>query len=251
MITAFSAIWWQLLILVVCSYFLGNLNVAIIVSRARKKDITKEGSGNPGAMNIYRNFGFLPALLTLLLDMVKGLIPALAGWLLFKDLNYTAQLSWGLIAMFIAGFAVVIGHVYPVLRKFKGGKGVASTLGVYFTATSVIGYWYVGLIAFLLGVMYIFFFEWGSVGSLIMTTSLPIFEIVYFSVKYSYSFGLLLIIILNVLFSVLSYWKHRTNLKKLAVGKENRTILRTLFKRKVKNKNKETEQNPENNNEKN
>jgi len=194
----FKEIWWQFLILIVCSYFLGNLNIALVVSRARKKDITKQGSGNPGAMNMYRNFGFIIGASTMFFDMIKGAVPVIAGWLLFRNHDYTANLNWGEIIMFAAGLSAVLGHVYPVVQKFKGGKGVSSTVGVYFIAAAIIGYWYVPLIVFVMAIAYIYFFEWGSVGSLMMTTFVPIFMIIYYSISYSFSVGLLFIILLNV-----------------------------------------------------
>ena len=236
--TSFNEIWWQILILIIGAYLLGNLSIAFLLARARKKDITKQGSGNPGTLNVYRNFGFLPGLITLLLDLFKGAVPTLVGWLIFKRYDFSPQLDWGIIAMFLAGFFVVLGHDYPALRKFKGGKGVASTLGVYFVATSVLGFWYVGVAVFILGLLYIYFFEWGAIGSLIMMTILPTFAIVYIAVKFQFSYWLLIVMILNGFLCALSFFKHRGNLKKLANGTENRTNLKNIFKKK-KDKDKE------------
>lgn len=228
---AFKEVWWQFLILIVCSYLLGNLNISLAISRMKKKDITKQDSGNPGAMNMYRNFGFLIGVSILLFDMVKGALPVIAAWLLFKGYS---ELFLG-ITMLSAGLFEVLGHIYPVLQKFKGGKGVASTIGVYFTVAAVLGVWYVPLAVFALAIIYIYFFEWGSVGSLMITTILPIFIIVFYSARsIAFSFELITVGLLNLIFTALSYWKHRTNLKKLANGTEHRTVLKTIFKRKAK-----------------
>ena len=75
--------WWKFLILIVGSYLMGNIFFARIISRLRHYDISKAGSGNPGTMNMVRNLGFSMGLLTLLLDMLKGVIPSICGYLLF------------------------------------------------------------------------------------------------------------------------------------------------------------------------
>jgi len=224
---------WQFLIVALVCYIVGNFNVARYFSRINKKDITKQGSGNPGAMNMLRNYGFKLGAITLLLDVLKGAVPVLAAYFIFRYRAKPADLDldYGLIAMFVAAITVVLGHVYPVIQRFKGGKGVSCTLGVYFTITSVIGFWYVGLIVFALGALYIILFEWGSIGSLIMTTLLPAFTIIYFVLilKCKMSGYLIFIICVNIVLCLLSYWKHRSNLKKLSMGKESRTSIKKVF----------------------
>ena len=237
---------WQFSIVVVVCYFLGNINFARFLSRLRNDDITKQGSGNPGTMNVLRSYGFLLGALTLFFDVLKGAAPVIAVYFIFKDRKpyLDSNLDYGLIAMFVAALSVIIGHIYPLIRNFRGGKGVASTLGVYFIITSVIGFWYVGLIIFAVGVLYILFFEWGSIGSLIMTTAFPVFTVIYFILNYEMSGWLIFIICANAALCFLSYWRHRSNLAKLVKGKENRTRLRAMLslKRKKKEEQKDTVQ---------
>ena len=107
--------------LCVCAYLAGSVSFAILLSRRHgSTDPRLRGSGNPGATNMLRLYGKRLALLTLLGDLAKGLLPvAAAGWL-----GLSAQLqAW-------VGFFAVLGHLYPVFHRFKGGKGVATTAGM-------------------------------------------------------------------------------------------------------------------------
>ena len=242
----FADIWWQLLILVVCSYFLGNVNFAILLSKVRNRDITRSGSGNPGTMNMLRTFGIGLGAATLGLDVLKGFLPALAGRLIFRGVT-EAGFEWGYLAMYLAGLAVVLGHVFPCLHN-RGGKGVATTIGVF-----LCGWWWVALICFLAGVLYIFFFEYGGVGSLIMITGFVAAQIVrYFMIlprtpEFWVLFGILLVFVL------ISFVKHRGNLARMAKGVENRTKLREMIfgKKKKEDEDSPEEQPPADNDQKN
>lgn len=113
-------------------YVFGNINFARIISRFLKKDITKEGSGNPGSMNMLRTFGFKVGVLNLFLDALKASISALIGLYIFGgDVNSVT----GITGVYVAGLGAVVGHIFPIIYKFKGGKGVACILGVYAVAT--------------------------------------------------------------------------------------------------------------------
>ena len=98
------------------SYFLGSVNSAIILTKVvYGEDIRQKGSGNPGMTNVMRTYGWLPALITLIGDMLKCMLSMYLGVVL-----------WGMNGAYLAGFFCIIGHIAPVLYKFKGGKGVAS-----------------------------------------------------------------------------------------------------------------------------
>ena len=99
------------------AYLCGSVNSAIILTKfIYKEDIRSKGSGNPGMTNVMRNYGWLPALITLLGDMLKCIAGMMLGTLLF-----------GITGAYIGGVFGIIGHVAPIFYKFKGGKGVAST----------------------------------------------------------------------------------------------------------------------------
>ena len=159
-------LWWQFLLLAIGSYLIGNINFAIIISKFKKRDIRTLGSGNPGTLNMSRNFGLKIGVLTLLLDIVKGVVPTLVGYLLYND-NYfiNTTLSIEQVAKVGCGFFAVLGHVFPVFMKFKGGKGIATTIGVFAVCNPIIA-----IISGALAIIFILFTEIGAMGSFIATT---------------------------------------------------------------------------------
>ena len=122
------------------AYLLGSTNWAIIVTRVfRHKDIRQEGSGNAGATNVLRSQGVVLAALTLIGDIGKGVLAALlGGWIMAAvqlapgDTPQLTKEALEFIGHYVAGLFVVIGHLYPVFHGFKGGKGVAATIGLLF-----------------------------------------------------------------------------------------------------------------------
>ena len=101
------------------AYLIGSLDFAVVVARARGLDIYEAGSGNPGTSNVMRTLGKGAAAMTLLGDLLKGVIAAAVG--------FAAAGEWGAVA---AGFFAVVGHCYPIYHRFKGGKGVATAAGM-------------------------------------------------------------------------------------------------------------------------
>ena len=104
------------------AYFIGNINPALIITRIRKVDIKKEGSGNPGAMNVMRQLGFKLGALTLFLDALKGAVPAMIAFFAYGGaitIGANSNPTDSYIALYATGFAVVVGHVFPVLRRFR------------------------------------------------------------------------------------------------------------------------------------
>ena len=105
------------LLIIILSYFLGSVNFAYITARIKGIDISSSGSGNPGTSNVLRTLGKRSAAIVLFGDLLKGAIPVI----FFSEDQY----------FLLYGVAAVLGHIYPVFYKFKGGKGVATYLGVY------------------------------------------------------------------------------------------------------------------------
>ena len=116
------------ILIVLVSYFIGNISFARILTYKKETKITELGSGNPGTMNMARNFGWKLGLLTLILDMLKAIIPCLATYFLAK--YYLIEIPTN-IYVYTAGLSVILGHMFPVCFKFKGGKGIACSLGVF------------------------------------------------------------------------------------------------------------------------
>ena len=106
--------------LIVGSYFFGNINFSIIISHLVKRDVRREGSGNPGTMNMLRSFGVKLGALTLVLDAIKGAVPAIIGWWLLggtTDNPMAEMMTFGTdkTGLFIGGISVVLGHIFPVV----------------------------------------------------------------------------------------------------------------------------------------
>ena len=117
----------------VAAYVIGSIDFAVIVARMHGVNIHEVGSGNPGASNVLRSIGRLPAALVMLGDNMKGVIGAAMGMIASGIAD--PQVEWA----FLAGLFAVVGHCYPVFHRFKGGKGVATGLGVLFFTIPLVG----------------------------------------------------------------------------------------------------------------
>ncbi len=221
-----------LVIAFVVGYFIGNINFARIFYRMfAHKDITEVGSKNPGATNVLRTRGIGEAMLTILFEAIKSGGPALGGYYLFE--HFFA--GFGNIAFFLIGLAIVIGHCFPVFYKFKGGKGVACTFGIFVFHPM---FWWGALIVFACGFISYIFIRYAFIVNLIAMISLAIYGTVYFVLTepYQHFIPLLVIIWVNI---ALLFFTHRGNLKRFFNGNENKIEFRKYLKFKKKNKNAE------------
>ncbi len=201
-------------LLIVLGYLMGNISNARIISKLKDNDITKLGSGNPGTMNMARSFGWKWGLLTLVLDILKSAIPCLLALIASR---YILQDYYPLI-VFLTGFAVVLGHIFPVFYKFKGGKGVACCLGVFAVIHPI---WF--LISLVFGLIVLLVFKIGSITS---------FSVVGFLVVVSIILAISWIeIVCVVLLYLILILTHKKNLVRLFKGEENKVY---LFKKRDK-----------------
>ncbi len=199
---------------VICGYLIGNISFARILSKQMHNDITKLGSGNPGTMNMARNFGFGIGLLNLILDVVKAVIPCLCAYFVAK--TYFANLTN--ILVYTTGLSIVIGNMYPVFYKFKGGKGIAVALGIF---AVIYPLWFAGSIV--AGFLFLIITKIGSLTSLLVMLGLSVVGIVY-------NTHFVEIILICVLYALLLF-AHRKNLVRLFTGQESKV---ELFKKKEK-----------------
>ena len=230
--------WWQLLVVAIVSYFIGCFNAALVIARYKNRDITKMGSGNPGTMNISRELGWKAGILTFVIDALKGALPAVVAYLIYRDFVFagTSVQTSDFMRSF-SGFFVVVGHIFPVTLKFKGGKGIASTFGLFWGALACeSGWWILGMFGLVLGiVLFILWTEWGGLGSLLGVSTFSIIQLVIFVNRYmdtgvnAYLVGLFGLIILVILFTWLAHYK---NLRRLFSGEEHRTSLKKIFRKK-------------------
>ena len=220
-------LWWQFLLLAIGSYLIGNINFAIIISKLKKKDIRTLGSGNPGTLNMSRNFGLKIGVLTLVLDIIKGALPTLVGLIIYRNTYFVGTtLSIELLAKVCCGFFAVLGHVFPVFMKFKGGKGIATTIGVFFVCNPIIA-----LISGACAIVFIMLTEIGAMGSFIATT--PGAVTVCYNVYKAYielkvpSYSNVILAIVTNLFVVLlislTWYAHRKNIKRMLTEEEHPT----------------------------
>lgn len=208
------------IILAIVCYFVGNITWARVVAKTKHDDITKHGSGNPGTLNSWRFYGFWPGVITFVLDMLKGLVCALAGYLIFKYCGLNGE-----VALYVGGFACVLGHIFPVVFKFKGGKGIATSIGVFFVAN-----WWVTLICFVAMIVSMLFIKYASICTLLEIIILSVVEICLVNPANWVNY----ILICGILFLVL--FAHRANIKRLFTGKENKTELLAMLKKISKKK---------------
>lgn len=187
------------IMLIIASYLLGSIPTGLLLGKALGVDIRTSGSGNIGATNVYRTLGRRVGVITLVCDCLKGLIPVLAArWLGLPDIWVAA-----------AGLAAFSGHVYTVFLCFKGGKGVATALGV-FLGTSPMSVF----IAF--GVFAVVLWKWRyvSLASIIAAGAMPLIVIIIDRRPF--------IIVMTLLIAALVIWKHSGNIARLRAGTENK-----------------------------
>lgn len=230
--------WWQFLLIAVICYLIGCFNFARLISRKKNKDILHMGSGNPGTMNMTREFGLKIGIITFLCDALKGGVPALIGYAIYR--GYVFAGTQVLVTDFIryfCGLFVVIGHIFPFTMGFKGGKGIASTLGLFWICLGTEnGWWFLYGALLLIGVLlYIYFTEWGSMGSLLGVTGFSIIQMIKFASVYGdNNFNAYLVCLYMMIFAinVLTWCAHRKNLARLFAGEEHHTSIRVLAKKK-------------------
>ena len=185
-------------ILIFASYLIGSLSSAIIVCKImRLPDPRGKGSGNPGATNVLRFGGKKAAAITLAGDMIKGLIPVLIA----------QYLEISILGIALVGLAAFLGHLYPVFFQFKGGKGVATMLGVMFGFSWWIGLATAGTWLFMAKIIKI-----SSLSALVATALAPVYVWLWFNHPEP--------ITVTVIMTIILFWRHRSNIQNMIKGTE-------------------------------
>ena len=192
----------------VIAYLIGSINSSILISKAvTGKDIRTSGSGNAGATNMLRTMGKKYAVITLVIDILKGVVALLLAKLAINLGAYTS-------ATYIAGVAVVLGHNFPVFFGFKGGKGVATSLGVVLLLD-----WKIGLITLVVALAVMAISKYVSLGSITAAVVFMVLQIVAMAVTDAFDIArLICVLILGGLLII----RHRANIARLANGTENK-----------------------------
>ncbi len=196
----------------IIAYLIGSINFSVIISKKMAGfDVREKGSGNAGTTNMLRSVGKKGAAITLICDILKGvvaiLIAMLIGWT-FKVENQSLLVQ-------IAGIAVVIGHTFPIFFGFKGGKGVATSLGILIMTN-----WQIGLICLVFGVVLIALTRMVSLGSCTAAVLFPVLTL-FISENYIVSQGSGYFVY-SVILAIIVLFNHRSNIKRILSGTENK-----------------------------
>ncbi len=219
MLEVFFQFWWQYLLVALGSCLFGSINYSVIFSRLLKKaDVRDYGSGNPGTTNMFRVFGLRMGALTFVFDCLKGVISCLVARLVFGNATEQAIATAG----YIAGLFAVIGHVFPVYYGFKGGKGVATGMGVMFVMQPI-----VMLCVMPVALIIIVATDRMSIMSILMC----LFYIVWAWAVILPQSGALCAILVTTLFLVVLF-AHRHNISRLLRGRELPTGVRKALRGK-------------------
>ena len=186
------------LVVGIASYLMGSIPFGLILTKLfLNKDIRKIGSGNIGATNALRTGNKFIGYSTLILDIVKAIIPVIYVKINYPDLIY------------IASLCAFLGHVFPIWLKFKGGKGVATYVGILFSINIILGLIFV--------VLWVFIFllsKYSSLSSIIASISVPIYILITGQINDAIFFAIMFILI---------FFTHRENIKRLKNKEESKT----------------------------
>ena len=203
------------IIIAVIAYLIGSINFSIILSkRMAGFDIREKGSGNAGTTNMLRAVGKKAAIITLICDILKGVVSILIAVLAGKIVK---NLDNALLVQ-LAGIFVIIGHTFPIFFKFKGGKGIATSLGVLLMIN-----WQIGLICLIFALVLMALTKMVSVGSISAAILFPIL-VAFIDQNYivptsnsNWSY-----LVFSIIVALLVIFNHRANVQRILNGKENR-----------------------------
>ena len=227
---------WQLVLTGVVSYLIGCVNAAILLSKKFKKtDIRTVGSKNPGTTNMYRVFGLKMGVVTLIFDALKGAVPTLAAFFIFKAISQ-GNVEIYAFASYLAALCATLGHIFPVFTKFRGGKGFATSIGVLLALQPI-----PTLCICVVGIVLLLITDKMSIFALFYITAELIFHIVGCFVEI-HMWGAMNNVTYPILITVILLWimivyAHRGNIERLIKGEENNMGLKkALFKKKCAKK---------------
>lgn len=187
------------------SYLLGCCNSSIVISKyVLKDDVRQHGSGNAGLTNFYRVYGKKNVIWVILLDMLKAVIACLIGGAILGHL-----MGWAVLGRYIAGLFCMLGHVFPCMFGFRGGKGVLSG-----GAIALMLDWRIALVVWGIFIILVAFSKMVSLGSMGAAIAFPIMTWTVYHDP--------VLLALSVCISVLICWRHKDNAKRIAHGEENK-----------------------------
>lgn len=207
----------EFVILIICAYLLGSIPFGLIIARAHGKDLRSIGSGNIGATNLSRALGKKWAYLCFFLDVTKGLVPMLVATSFISSPPAVAELFLALAA----GCAAILGHIFPIYVKFRGGKGVATSFGV------ALGLWPYYTIcaaaAFLIWGVVVLLWRYISLASVAASIAFPLTLVLVIVLTPRWNFAdLWPLLTAAIAIPIMVIARHRQNIKRLIAGTESK-----------------------------
>lgn len=205
----------SIIIVAIISYLIGSIMFSVIFTKKIAGfDVRTRGSGNAGSTNVLRTAGKKVAIITLICDILKGVVAVLIGYIVGKLTKASVETSQMLILT--AGVMVVLGHTFPIFFKFKGGKGVATSLGVLLMIN-----WRIGLICLVFALLIMAVSRMVSLGSISAAILFPVLCI-FINENYLIKANHFGYILFGIILCLLVVFNHRSNLKRIFNGKENK-----------------------------
>lgn len=204
----------------IIAYLLGSISFSVIISKKMAGfDVREKGSGNAGTTNVLRTVGKKASIITLVCDVLKGVVAILVAFIIGLIINEGINKA---LLVQIAGICVILGHTFPIFFKFKGGKGIATALGVLLMVN-----WNIGLICLVFALILMILSRMVSLGSISAAILFPVLILFMphnaYLVDGSY-------IIFSILIAALVIFNHRQNVKRLLNGTENKIDLKNTNK---------------------
>lgn len=200
------------IIVAVIAYLLGSISFSVIISKKMAGfDVREKGSGNAGTTNVLRSVGKKAAVITLILDVLKGILAVLVAYIAGNIVKEGVDKA---LLIQIAGLLVIVGHTFPIFFGFKGGKGIATALGVL-----LITNWNIGLICLVFALVLMALTKMVSLGSISAAILFPVLILFMPHTAYLVDGNY---IIYSILIAVLVVFNHRANVKRLLNGTENK-----------------------------
>lgn len=201
------------ILLIIGAYLVGSIPTGYIIGKIKSVDITKEGSGNIGMANVFRILGFKYAIIVLLIDILKGFIPTFIA----------IKMGFKTITVLLVGLFAVLGHIFTIFLKFKGGKGVATSLGVILAISP-----FIGISSFLVWFLTVMISRYSSLGSIFASLWALTIVLLYqfntlnfqiFNIHFERKF---LITIFTFFLCFFIIYKHKDNIKRIMKNQENK-----------------------------
>ena len=201
---------------VVAAYLIGSINFAVIFSSLfLKKDVRKMGSGNAGTTNVMRSAGFLPGALTFIFDALKGFVAVYIGKIVFESIHTATASAWSMpiYGAYICGVLCMLGHIFPIFFQFKGGKGVATSVGIFSICSpiAIIS----GLSVFAASTI---ISKIVSLSSLLATVTVVVLSMIFRDTDALFWPQA----IMSIVMGSIVFIKHSSNIKRLMAGTENK-----------------------------